>query len=95
MSKIIDELRKKLDSMSQEELDAEWEKLKHYNDCGPTVDEYVNWVNTAAKNKVEIAEKEIHEMELNGTWVNDKPRYRMLKKVAKYWKDYLNENNED
>jgi len=52
-------------------------------------------VNTAAKNKIEIAEKEIHEMELNGTLVNDKPRYRMLKKVAKYWKDYLNENNKD
>jgi DNA-binding protein H-NS len=40
MSKIVEELRKKLESMSQEELDAEWEQLKHYNDCGPTVDEY-------------------------------------------------------
>lgn len=41
MSKIIDELKKKLDSMSQEELDAEWKKLKKYNMMGPTVDEYI------------------------------------------------------
>lgn len=40
MSKIVEELKKKLESMSQEELDAEWEKLKHYNNCGPTVEEY-------------------------------------------------------
>lgn len=26
--------------MTKEELDQEWEKLKHYNDIGPTVDEY-------------------------------------------------------
>lgn len=26
--------------MTQEELDAEWEKLKPYNEIGPTVDEY-------------------------------------------------------
>jgi len=40
MNKIVKELRKKLESMTQEELDAEWEELKHYNDYGPTVDEY-------------------------------------------------------
>lgn len=40
MGKIVEELRKKLDSMSQKELDDKWEKLKHYNDCGPTIDEY-------------------------------------------------------
>ena len=41
MSKIIDELKKKLDSMSQEELDAEWKKLEKYNMMGPTVNEYI------------------------------------------------------
>lgn len=40
MSKLVEELKKKLDSMTQEELDQEWEKLKHYNEIGPTVDEY-------------------------------------------------------
>ena len=40
MSKILEELKKKLDSMTQEELNDEWEKLKHYNEIGPTVDEY-------------------------------------------------------
>ena len=41
MSKIIEELKKKLDSMTQEELDQEWEKLKKYNDIGPTIEEYI------------------------------------------------------
>jgi hypothetical protein len=40
MSKWLEELKKKLNSMSQEELDDEWEKLKHYNNCGPMVEEY-------------------------------------------------------
>lgn len=40
MSKWLEELKKKLDSMTKEELDQEWEKLKPYNDIGPTVDEY-------------------------------------------------------
>jgi hypothetical protein len=40
MSKILEELKKKLDSMTQEELNDELEKLKHYNDIGPIVDEY-------------------------------------------------------
>lgn len=40
MSKLIEELKKKLDSMTQEELDQEWEELKKYNDYGPTVEEY-------------------------------------------------------
>ena len=40
MSKLLKEFKKKLDSMSKEELDKEWEKLKKYNNIGPTVDEY-------------------------------------------------------
>ena len=40
MDKIADALKKKFESMSQEELDAEWEELKHWNEIGPTVDEY-------------------------------------------------------
>ena len=40
MSKWLEELKDKLDSMTQEELDKKWEELKKYNDCGPTVEEY-------------------------------------------------------
>ena len=40
MGKIVEELKKKLASMTQEELDEEWEKLKQYNEIGPTIDEY-------------------------------------------------------
>jgi len=42
MSKIVENLKKKLNSMSQEELDTEWEKLKKYRDVGPTIDEYID-----------------------------------------------------
>lgn len=37
---IVEELRKKLESMSQEELDAKWKELEEYNNCGPTIEEY-------------------------------------------------------
>ena len=40
MSKILEELKKKLNSMTKKELNNELEKLKHYNEIGPTVDEY-------------------------------------------------------
>ena len=40
MNKLLKEFKKKLDSMSQEELDAEWEELKKWNNVGPTVEEY-------------------------------------------------------
>ena len=40
MGKIADALKKKFESMSQEELDAKWEELKHWNEIGPTCDEY-------------------------------------------------------
>lgn len=40
MSKWFEDFKKRLESMTQEELNQEWEKLKPYNDIGPTVDEY-------------------------------------------------------
>ena len=40
MSKLLDELETRLNSMTQEELDAEWEELKELNNIGPTVEEY-------------------------------------------------------
>ena len=37
---IAEQLRKHFEEASQEELDKEWEELKHWNEVGPTVDEY-------------------------------------------------------
>ena len=37
---IAERLRKHFEEASQEELDKEWEELKHWNEVGPTVDEY-------------------------------------------------------
>ena len=42
MSKWFEEFKKKINSMSKEKLDKEWEKLKKYNDVGPTIDEYID-----------------------------------------------------
>jgi hypothetical protein len=39
MSKLLDELTEKLNSMSKEELEKEWQELSQY-DYGPTVEEY-------------------------------------------------------
>lgn len=41
MSKIVEQLRKHFEETTQEELDKEWEELKHWNEIGPTVDEYL------------------------------------------------------
>ena len=41
MSKIVEQLRKHFEEATQEELDKEWEELKHWNEIGPTVDEYL------------------------------------------------------
>ena len=38
---ISDNLRKHFENTSREELDREWEELKHWNEIGPDVDEYV------------------------------------------------------
>lgn len=41
MSSIVEQLRKHFEEATQEELDKEWEELKHWNEIGPTVDEYL------------------------------------------------------
>lgn len=40
MNKLLKELEDHLNSMTQEELDAEWTELEKLNNVGPTVDEY-------------------------------------------------------
>lgn len=40
MNNLLKELEDHLNSMTQEELDAEWAELEKWNNVGPTVDEY-------------------------------------------------------
>lgn len=47
MNKILEELEEKLNSMSQEELDAEWAELEKWNNVGPTVEEYFDSLKEA------------------------------------------------
>lgn len=56
--KIADALKKKFESMSQEELDAEWEELKHWNEIGPECDEYFESLKKLAYiHKIKIHDK--------------------------------------
>ena len=41
MSKIVERLRKHFEEATQEELDREWEKLKHWNEIGPSIEDYI------------------------------------------------------
>lgn len=44
MSKFTDKFKKRLESMPQDELDTVLEELKHWNEVGPTCDEYFAWL---------------------------------------------------
>lgn len=44
MDNLVEELKKNLDAMSDEELDALVESLKPYSKIGPTVEEYIEYV---------------------------------------------------
>ncbi len=40
MEKIVEQVKKYFEEATQEELDKAFEELKHWNEIGPTVDEY-------------------------------------------------------
>ena len=56
MGKFAESLKKKFESMTQEELDAEWEELKHWNEIGPTTDEYFESLKKAGLYPKELIE---------------------------------------
>lgn len=93
MSNVVERLRERLASMTEEEKQAEWEELKKWNDVGPTVEEYINGLKESAQERVKLAEEEIHRLELTGEWKKNKEKWRYLKQAAKYWKHYLEELN--
>lgn len=41
---ISESLRKHFENTLREELDKEWEELKHQNEIGPTCEEYFAWL---------------------------------------------------
>ena len=41
MEKIVEQVKKYFEEATQEELDKTFEELKHWNEIGPTVDEYL------------------------------------------------------
>jgi hypothetical protein len=47
MIDLAKELKDYFNSTSQEQLDKDWEELKHWNEIGPEVDEYIKSVISA------------------------------------------------
>lgn len=43
MDEVYEKLKAKLQSMTQEQLDEEWEALKEYNEIGPFVSDYLSY----------------------------------------------------
>lgn len=43
MEPLAKRLEEKLSNMSQEELDKEWQKLKHWNEVGPDAEEFIKY----------------------------------------------------
>ena len=41
---LVNSLQKYLDNTSQEQLDKNWEKLKEWENVGPSVEEYINYL---------------------------------------------------
>lgn len=44
MENVYGELKKYFNTTPKEQLQKDWEKLKKYNEIGPTVEEYLNYV---------------------------------------------------
>lgn len=44
MEKVYDKLKQYFNTTPKEQLQKDWEKLKKYNEIGPTVEEYLNYV---------------------------------------------------
>lgn len=44
MSDIIKGFKEYLNNASEEQLKKDWEKYKHYNNIGPTIEEYLAMV---------------------------------------------------
>lgn len=58
-NKLVEELKRKLDSMSQEELEAEFKELEKLNCIGPTVEEYIESLKDAGLYPKELYESDI------------------------------------
>lgn len=44
MKTLYEKLIEQLEAMTPQQVEAEWEELKVYNEIGPTVDEYISMI---------------------------------------------------
>ena len=47
MSSLSEQLKDYFDNTPQEQLDKDWEELKHWNEIGPEIDDYIKSVMNA------------------------------------------------
>lgn len=57
MGNWYEQMKKYLKETPKEQLDKDWEELKHCNEIGPSVDEYVNAVVDNNQSYIESAMK--------------------------------------
>ena len=58
-SKLVEELKKHLDSITPEELDAEFKEIEKLNCVGPTVEEYIESLKQSGLYPKELYESNI------------------------------------
>lgn len=58
-SKLVEELKRHLDSITPEELDAEFKEIEKLNCAGPTVEEYIESLKEAGLYPKELYESDI------------------------------------
>lgn len=44
MEKVYDKLKQYFNTTPKEQIQKDWEEIKKYNEIGPTVEEYLNYV---------------------------------------------------
>jgi hypothetical protein len=58
-SKLVEELKRHLDSITPEELEAEWKELEKLNCVSPTVEEYIESLKQSGLYPEELYESNI------------------------------------
>lgn len=48
--RLLDRLKEYLDNASKEELEKDWKELESYNNIGPDVKEYIEYIRKLHKN---------------------------------------------
>lgn len=68
MEEVYERLLRQLEAMTPEQISAEWETLKQYNEMGPYVEEYIGAIMNMTVAAIAVKDKAASE----STYSNDK-----------------------